>query len=97
MLPDKINICGVPYTVRCCDDSFQSDSLHFGEIKYEHGEIRINRAMPEQLKMQTLIHEWVHGALVMIGRNAEYEDENLVQCLAVAINNTFTLKEEQKT
>ena len=96
MLPDKINICGTPFTVRCCDDSFVSDSLHFGEIHYAKAEILINRDMPEALKMQTLLHEWVHGALVMIGRNAEAEDENLVQCLAVAINNTFQLKEDKK-
>ena len=97
MLPDKVNICGVPFAVRCCDDSFQSDTLHFGEIQYGKAEIRINRDMAEQMKMQTLIHEWVHGAFVMMGRNEQAEDEQLVQCLAAAINNTFTLKEEQNT
>ena len=95
MLPDKINICGVPFTVRCCDDSFTSDSLHFGEICYAKAEIRINREMPEPLKVQTLLHEWVHGALVMIGQNDLAENENLVQCLSMAINNTFQLKEDK--
>ena len=95
MLPDKINICGTPFTVRCCDDSFRSDAIHFGEIEYQNAEIRINRNMPDVMKVQTLIHEWVHGAFVMIGRNDLTDDENLVQCLAVAINNTFTIREDK--
>jgi hypothetical protein len=31
----------------------------------------------------------------MIGRNDLTDDENLVQCLAVAINNTFTIREDK--
>lgn len=65
-------------------------------IEYQKAEIRINRNMPDVMKVQTLIHEWVHGAFVMIGRNDLTDDENLVQCLAVAINNTFTIREDKK-
>jgi hypothetical protein len=97
LVPDRINICGVPFSVRYCDDSFRSDDTHFGEIEYQKAEIRINRDMPETMKLQTLIHEWVHGAFVMIGRNDLTDDENLVQCLAVAISNTFAIREEKKT
>ena len=49
--------------------------------------------MPEALQLQSLIHEWVHGALVMIGQNELTQDEVLVQCLAAAINQTFQFKE----
>ena len=97
MIPDRINICGVPFAVRFCDDNFRFGDTHFGEIEYQKAEIRINRDMPETMKLQTLSHEWVHGAFVMIGRNDLTYDENLVQCLAVAINNTFTIREEKKT
>jgi len=93
MIPDKINICGIPHSVKLCEDNFTIDS-HFGEICYIKAEIRINQGMPEPLQMQTLVHEWLHGALVMIGRNDLSEDENLVQCVSVAINNTFTIKED---
>ena len=93
MIPKTINICGVPHTVKLCEDSFALDS-HFGEINYTKAEIRINKDMPEVLQVQTLIHEWVHGMLVMIGRNEEAQDEQFVQCLSMAINQTFTVKTE---
>jgi hypothetical protein len=96
MLPNKVNVCGVPFKVRCCDDSFQSDTMHLGEIRYGKAEILINRDMDEEMKYQTLIHEWVHGALVMIGRNELTEDECLVQSLAAAINATFTIKGDKE-
>ena len=49
--------------------------------------------MSEEVKKQTLFHEWVHGAFVMIGRNDLSEDETLVQNIALAIYNTFDVKE----
>lgn len=66
---------------------------HFGEIDYTNAAIKINRDMPEALQLQSLIHEWVHGALVMIGQNELTSDEVFVQCLAAAINQTFQFKE----
>lgn len=93
MIPETINICGVPHTINLCEDVFDVDR-HFGQIDYAKAEIKINRDMPITMQMQALIHEWVHGALVMIGRNDETQDEQLVQGLAMAINQTFCLKSE---
>lgn len=92
MIPDKINICGIPHSVKLCEDNFTIDS-HFGEIDYIKAEIRINQGMPEPLQMQALVHEWLHGALVMLGFNEETGNEQFVQALASAINQTFTLRE----
>lgn len=93
MIPKEINICGVPHTINLCVDNFTVDS-HFGEIDYIKAEIRINKDMPESLQMQALCHEWLHGALVMLGFNEETQNEQFVQALSMAINQTFTLKQE---
>ena len=91
MIPNSINICGIPHTILLCQDNFSLDS-HFGEIDYIKAEIKINKDMPEVLQMQTLCHEWLHGALVMLGFNEEAQNEQFVQALSCAINQTFILK-----
>ena len=94
MIPNEVNICGVPHRIIPVMDCF-TDKGHFGEITYTAAEIRINMEMPDALQMQTLVHEWLHGALVMLGFNEESENEKLVAGLSVAINQTFVLREEQ--
>ena len=94
MIPKTISICGVPHKVVLCKDNFRMDS-HFGEIRYTSAEITINEDMPETLQMQTLVHEWLHGALVMNGYNEETQNEQLVSSLAAAINQTFQIKGER--
>ena len=91
---ESINILGIPHKVRYVEDGFRADATHFGEIEYEKAEIRINANMTDELKMQTLIHEWVHGALVQMGRATESTDEQLVQGLSVAIYQTFDVRKE---
>lgn len=94
MIPEVVNICGIPYAVKVVKDNFTTDA-HFGDIKYLEGEIHINKDMPEQLQRQTLVHEWLHGAFVMLGFNDETNNEQLVTALANAINQTFCFKEAQ--
>ena len=91
MIPKVINVCGVPHAIKLVEDNFPGDS-HFGEIDYTKAEIHINKDMPEEMQMQTLVHEWMRAALVMIGYTLETNDEHLVQGLAMAINQTFDLK-----
>lgn len=93
MFPVSINICGIPYKVIFGKNDFEPTS-QFGQIIYTKGEIIINPNMPKELQMQTLIHEWVHGALTLSGHNKETEDELLVNSLALAISGTFRLKDE---
>lgn len=92
MIPNKINICGVPFKIVLCKDNFVSDTIHFGEIDYKKGEIRIDAEMPFPLKMQTLFHEWLHGVLFMTGQDEHRANEQLVQGIAMAIYQTFELK-----
>ena len=93
MIPQTINICGVPHKVTLCKDNFDLDS-HFGQIDYIKAEIKLNEDMPEEMRMQALCHEWLHGALVMLGFNDETANEQFVQALSCAINQTFRLKED---
>ena len=91
MIPKAINVCGIPYKVRLCEDNFNLD-CHMGEITYATGEIRINDGMPEQLQTAALIHEWIHGALVMLGYQELSQNEQFVQAFSMAINQTFDIK-----
>ncbi len=91
MIPKIINVCGIPYRVRVCKDNFSLD-CHMGEITYATGEIRINQDMTEQLQTAALIHEWIHGALVMLGYQELSHDEQFVQAFSIAINQTFDIK-----
>ena len=92
--PNKVIIGGVPYAIWFDTDSFDSETEHLGCIKYKQCEIVISANMPEEIQMQTLIHEWVHGALFAIGYDDLRSDEKLVQNLAMQINQAFILKQE---
>lgn len=91
MIPSTVNICGIPHTVKLCEDLFDTD-CHLGQIDYKKCEIKINKDATEEMQKQTLIHEMVHGIFVQIGRNDLTTDETLVQSLAMAINQSFELK-----
>lgn len=88
-----ITICGIPYTVIECGDSFNADAKHFGNVDFLKAEIYINKDMAEAVKQETLVHEIVHAILVHIGRADLSEDETFVQSFANAINQTFDVKE----
>ena len=94
MIPKEVSICGIPHEVKLCDDNFNTD-LHFGQIDYAKCEIRINKDMPEAMQKQTLCHEMLHGMLILLGYNDYSQDEQFVQALSMAINQSFTLKEDK--
>lgn len=89
-----IKICGIPYEIieKECIES--SNGRCLGLITYDEGTIEIRKGQQPDYYRQTLIHEVVHGMLVMIGRNDLSEDETFVQSLALAISQTFELKIE---
>lgn len=93
MIPKKVSICGIPHTVIQVSQNFSGD-CHFGEIDYAKCTIKINSDMPEAMQMQALLHEMVHGMLVLMGFNDLTEDEQFVQAMALAINQNFTLRKE---
>lgn len=86
-----IKICGIPYKVVEVEDGF-NDELHLGMIDYTTCEIKVNKSFPAEMKKEILCHETVHGILMHLGYNEMNDDEQLVQSLGNAINQTFNFK-----
>ena len=93
-MTEKVMICGIPFSVVECDDKFNSETTHFGAVKYDKAEIKINKDLHEAVKEETLCHEILHAMLIMIGRDDLSGDEVFVQSLGIAINQTFKIKEQ---
>lgn len=87
-----VNICGIPYTVIECEDNFDVDA-HFGQIDYKQALIRINKGLTTEIKTESLCHEIVHGMLVHLGYSEQTQDEQFVQALGNAINQSFIVRE----
>lgn len=95
---NKINICGIPFEVKEVEEiqsDYRGEVVH-GEITHSKAEILLRESLPKELKELTLVHEWVHGMFVMIGRNELSGDETLVQNIALAINQSFKVKDDEK-
>ena len=56
-------------------------------------EISINKDMPEDIKNQTLVHEWLHGVLETNGLPEQSGNETLVCILSAELyRNGFRVK-----
>ena len=84
-------ICGIPYKIVPTEDVFDVDT-HLGQINYLTGEIRVNKRLQGEILYETLAHEIIHGILMYLGYEKESQDEQFVQALGNAINQTFTIK-----
>lgn len=89
----KVNICGVQHTIIECEDVFNANATHFGQIEYTTAEIRINKGLTQEIKKETICHEMVHGILVHLGYDEQSQDEQFVQALGNAIAQGFEIKE----
>lgn len=87
-----ITICGIPYKIVPTEDVFDVDT-HLGQINYITGEIRVNEKLQGEILYETLAHEIVHGILTYLGYEKESQNEQFVQALGNAINQTFKIKE----
>ena len=87
----EIMICGIPYKIVPTEDVFDVDT-HLGQINYITGEIRVNKRLQGEILYETLSHEIIHGILMYLGYEKESQDEQFVQALGNAINQTFTIK-----
>ena len=94
MIPKSINICGIPHKIELCEDKFVSTSVHFGEIDIKQCLIKLDKNMPEPMQMQTLMHEWLHGAFCALGQEELRANETIIQGLAMAMSQTFEVKVE---
>lgn len=90
---DSVKICGIPHKITLHEDSFDM-TTHFGQINYGSCEIKLNKNLPKDAMEETLVHEILHGIFVHLGYADEASNEQFVQALANAINQTFTLREE---
>lgn len=96
MMGKTVDICGIPHTIieKEVIEGNGSGTI-LGQITYCDCIIEIRKNLTPEMYRQTLIHEIVHGMLTMIGRNELSEDETFVQSLALAINLTFRLRDEE--
>lgn len=88
---ERVNICGIPYTIIYCEDNFDMDT-HFGQIDYKEATIKINKNLSKEITEESLTHEIVHGMLIHLGYNENSQDEQFVQALSNAIYQTFSIR-----
>ena len=88
----KVTICGIPHEVIECEDSFTATAVHFGEIDYKKCLIKIASDLSDEHKEEALCHEIIHGILVHLGYDEQSQDEQSVQALGNAINQTFVVR-----
>ena len=84
-LPDAVSILGITYRVK-------RKRLPDGEDGYilpRNQKIVLGRHLSEEKAEQVLIHEVVHGILDQLGYLELYEDERLVQGLAIALHEAL--------
>ena len=81
-IPERVTILGLDYTVERRD---MSDDDECGFIVPRRQLIVIDEKVSDQLAAQTFIHEVMHGILSQLGYDELYEDEKLVQGLALGV------------
>lgn len=92
----QVNICGIKYDVIECEDVFNADSKHFGQIDFLKGKITVNKELSEPIKKETICHEMVHGILTHLGYIEQSQDEQFVQALGNAIAQGFEVIDATK-
>lgn len=91
----KINICGITHKVIEDDDVFNANCIHFGQIDFKKCEIHIAKDSTQEIKNEALCHEIIHGIFVHLGYADYSNDEQFVQALGNAINQSFSVKEKE--
>lgn len=88
MIPNKINIGGVDYTVEKKSDLNDGSRMLYGQIDYSETAIRLNPIMSESLAPVTVWHEIIHGILNQ-AHSEHNDDEQLIDALAYGINQVL--------
>ena len=84
-IPDRVCILGIPYEV-------VTDEMEEGEdgcISPRRQRITLREGMCEAKRSQVYLHELVHGILDQLGYSELYEDERLVQGLAIGLHQAL--------
>lgn len=88
MIPDKVDILGLEYSVKLKDRVSREDDCN-GMIYYDSQEIIIDKHLKKGKQEQVFIHELIHGILEQLGYDDTNNDEHLVQSLAVSLHQIF--------
>ena len=88
MIPEKIKIGGIVYSVRVSSETLVLDGKECsGIIDYDNAIIKINNNRSEQKMLQTFWHEVFHG--IIRERNfcpKDVDEETLVDEMAIALH-----------
>lgn len=87
-IPERIIILGIEYEIR--HEDLENED---GYISPKKQVIGIRRGMQHDREAQTFLHELVHGILDQLGYGELYEDEHLVQGLAIGLHQALFTKE----
>lgn len=83
-IPTRINILGVPYDV--LEDSLEDEN---GYISPKKQVIVLNSNLERRKREQVFLHEVVHGILDQLCYSDLYENECLVQGLAIGLHQAL--------
>jgi len=94
MLPEKVNIFGIEYTIRQDKDEYLGANSLLGEILYSEQEIYIKSTLSADRKIKVLVHEVSHGILFEVGAIKGAGDESIIHLLGICLhqfikNNDF--------
>lgn len=84
ILPETVNILGITYKVLEVD-TVNKNEPRFGELNFATSEIRIDRELPDEKKIQVFMHEIMHGIFDGLGMEELCNDERTVQSIATAL------------
>lgn len=80
----KVKIMATEYEVVEVDQIDKYERL-LGQINYSEQTIKIDKGISEDLKMETLLHEILHGVLEKLGLNDINDNEQKVQSIATTL------------
>lgn len=93
-IPDCISICGIKFKieqVNCVNKGEGGYTL--GKIDFSTDVIQLDVDLPEDKKLQVLIHEILHAVFDLTGNQEIGDDEKTVQGVATAL---YCLVKENK-
>lgn len=87
-VPRFVSILGLRYSVMECELIGMDGCINPGQQR-----IVISDSLSREKKIQTYLHELVHGIFEQLGYNDLYEDERLTQGMAIGLYEA--LKEDE--
>lgn len=85
IIPKKVDILGIPYEIAVEEMEDGED----GYISPKKQRITLREGMCDEKRTQVYLHELVHGILDQLGYSELYEDERLVQGLAIGLHQAL--------